>query len=206
MTGLIDPQFPQRVACCILESAAAILEDHGIPEPDRVEHVAHRFDVFPGCCSALLLRVQSITNTTTGDNDCGLHQAEIRWSLQYTDCMTVRAPDETCEVESGDCRSVLRCPPTDTPHVFDDSPCAAKTKAQETDQISSAMWALTSLLATEVKACLCDPASVPYPTECVEQCGPTAACQYVRLQQVTAVDGGGCFGFNLELRTRHMLT
>ena len=204
---LIDPQWPQRMACCFLDSAAVLLEDYGIPAPERIEFLQHRFDVFPDCCSALLLRDVSVTNTTPDDDDCGISQCEITWELQYTQCVTVRDPKcleaGDCDVQSGDCRDVLRCPPTDTAHVFECEPCKAQTKAEETDIISSARWVLTKCLADEVKKCLCDPNSMPYPDECVDECGPSSHCQYLRLQNVTMVDGGGCAGFLMRFQSRH---
>ncbi len=205
--SLIDPQWPQRIACCFLDSAVGLFGQYGIPQPERVEYIQHRPDVFPGCCSALLLRDISLTNVTPGD-DCGVHQYEIQWDLQYTQCMTVRDPvcleAGDCGIASGDCRDVLRCPPVDEPFVFDHDPCAAQTKAQETDMISSARWVLTKCLAEQVKQCLCHPDTLPYPDECVEECGTGANCQYLRLQSVTQVDGGGCAGFVMRFQSRHV--
>ena len=201
---VFDSQLPQRLACCFLDSAAALLEDHGIPVPDRVEFLQHRFDVFPGACSAMLLRDVLTTNVTAGDNECDVSQVEINWELQVTQCMNVRDPNcEDCgDQVSGDCRDRLRCP-SDEPFVFESDPCSSGSKVEETDQISSARWVLTKLLAAEVKACLCDPGSAPYPAACVDECGPLAHCQYLRLNSVSAVDGGGCAGFLMRFQSRH---
>ena len=195
------------MACCFLDSATALLEDYGIPTPERVEFLQHRFDVFPGCCSALLLRDVSVTNATPGDSDCGISLCEINWELQYTQCVTLRDPAcleaGDCDVESGNCRDELRCPPGDV-HQFDCMPCETQTKAQETDMISSARWVLTKCLAEEVKKCLCDPAAAPYPDECVDECGTSFNCQYLRLNNVQMVDGGGCAGFVMRFQSRHL--
>ena len=193
-----DLTYYERVACCILSTAKAVLEDHGLPIPARAEIADTGALGNPACCDALLVtRGKSKRNTAVSATNCGPQDKIVEWELRIVRTACQHQPECGTETETNCFDLDGWCPgdPFPVEHLDD----ACNTAGREwSRRLRAADRALleSDYFAAEIDHCLCAPELFQCDTVCDLSCSkPT---EWYETEHMT---GGGCAGSKIKIRT-----